>query len=61
MKRSVLICNPNSGKNNKEILADKFKSILIVQVIQNLNKKIKCNLINALKKRVLKLSLNGGR
>ena len=28
MKRSVLICNPNSGKNNKEILADKFKSIL---------------------------------
>ena len=28
MKKSVLICNPNSGKNNKEILAEKFKKIL---------------------------------
>lgn len=28
MKKSVLICNPNSGKNNKEVLANKFKNIL---------------------------------
>ena len=28
MKKSTLICNPNSGKNNKVILADKFKGIL---------------------------------
>lgn len=28
MKKSVLICNPNSGKNNKEILAQKFETIL---------------------------------
>ena len=28
MKKSVLICNPNSGKNNKEVLAKKFKDIL---------------------------------
>ena len=28
MKKSVLICNPNSGKNNKEVLADKFEKIL---------------------------------
>ena len=28
MKKSVLICNPNSGKNNKEVLANKFKTIL---------------------------------
>lgn len=28
MKKSVLICNPNSGKNNKEVLAQKFKVIL---------------------------------
>lgn len=28
MKKSVLICNPNSGKNNKEVLVSKFKEIL---------------------------------
>ena len=28
MKKSVLICNPNSGKNNKEVLAHKFETIL---------------------------------
>lgn len=28
MKKSVLICNPNSGKNNKKDLAQKFERIL---------------------------------
>lgn len=28
MKKSVLICNPNSGKNNKEVLAEKCKNVL---------------------------------
>ncbi len=28
MKKSVLICNPNSGKNNKELLVQKFEVIL---------------------------------
>lgn len=28
VKKSVLICNPNSGKNNKEVLANKFQNIL---------------------------------
>lgn len=28
MKKSVLICNPNSGKNNKEVLTKKFKNVL---------------------------------
>ena len=28
LKKSVLICNPNSGKNNKEVLSLKFKDIL---------------------------------
>ena len=28
MKKSVLICNPNSGKNNKDVLAQKCKSLL---------------------------------
>ena len=28
MKKSVLVCNPNSGKNDKEVLASKFKNIL---------------------------------
>lgn len=29
MKKCVLICNPNSGKNNKKELASKFKDILL--------------------------------
>lgn len=29
MKKSVLICNPNSGKNNKKELVRKFKDILL--------------------------------
>lgn len=28
MRKSVLVCNPNSGKNNKEVLANKFRTIL---------------------------------
>ena len=28
MKKSVLICNPNSGKNNKDVLAHKCKNVL---------------------------------
>ena len=28
MKKSVLICNPNSGKNNKNVLAQKCKNVL---------------------------------
>ena len=28
MKKSVLICNPNSGKNNKDVLAQKCKNLL---------------------------------
>lgn len=28
MKKSVLICNPNSGKNNKDVLAQKCKNVL---------------------------------
>ena len=29
MKKCVLICNPNSGKNNKKELVKKFKDIFI--------------------------------
>ena len=31
MKKCVLICNPNSGKNNKKILVEKFKKILLTK------------------------------
>ena len=31
MKKCVLICNPNSGKNNKKSLVHDFKNVLFLR------------------------------